>query len=119
MLGFLNESHRVLKKGGVLSMGIPDTEEMLNAYVNRDEEYRRLCREIWHPQWCDTWMYNVNFHFRQGKEHKYCYDFETLQKILYEVGFKKIERRSFDPELDSEARRLGTLYIRAQKGEAG
>jgi hypothetical protein len=60
-------------------------------------------------------MHQLNYHLRQGKEHKYAYDFETLATILAEVGFVSIERRAFDAERDSVARRDGSLYVDARK----
>ncbi|HXX14852.1 MAG TPA: hypothetical protein VEJ47_08105 [Candidatus Eremiobacteraceae bacterium] len=54
-------------------------------------------------------MHNLNYHFRQGREHKYAYDFETLKQILESAGFISIARRSFVPALDSDARRVDSL----------
>jgi hypothetical protein len=36
---------------------------------------------------------------------------------LERAGFVKVRRRDFDPELDSEERSLGTLYVDAYKPE--
>jgi predicted SAM-dependent methyltransferase len=111
----LRESLRILQPGGLFSVGVPDTEPTLKAYVQGDDESFRICRERWHPAWCDTHMHQVNYHFRQGTEHKYAYDFETLARILETAGFSSIARRAFDPNLDCEARRDGTLYVDAKK----
>ena len=43
------------------------------------------------------------------------YDFTTMEKALSRAGFVDIRRREFDAELDSESRRLGTLYVDARK----
>ena len=119
---FLRECWRVLLPGAILSMGVPDTEWPLISYANGDPEYFQLARDRFHPQWCDTRMHNLNFHFRQGSEHKYAYDFETLSKILKDVGFISVERRPFQRGLDSENHMvpflpLGTasLYVKADK----
>ncbi len=114
---FLRESWRVLAPGGIFSAAVPDTEWPLKAYVDGDDDYFRLARERLHPKWCDTRMHHVNYHFRQGTEHKYAYDFETLARILGEVGFVSIARRSFNPGLDSESRKIGSLYVDARKPE--
>lgn len=112
---FLRESYRVLKPGGLFSVGIPDTEWALTAYVTGDQEFFRLASERWHPKWCDTRMHHMNYHFRLNNEHKYAYDFETLERVLQQIGFRSINRRSFNPELDNESRRDGTLYVDARK----
>jgi len=48
------------------------------------------------------------------------YDFETLKLILQEAGFTAVERSAFGEgrlatSLDSEDRRLETLYVEAVK----
>ena len=114
-LFFLRESYRVLVPGGLFSVGVPDAEGGLVAYVNRDEQAFALARRMrWHPDWCDTRMHYVNYLFRQGDEHKYAYDCETLTLILKCGGFVDVNRRHFDPALDSESRR-GSLYMNARK----
>jgi len=112
---FLKECWRVLSPDGTLSLVVPDTEWPLRAYVENDSGYFKLAREKYHPKWCDTKMHNLNYHFRQGDEHKYAYDFETLAAVLEKNGFDDICRRDFDPELDTESRRIGSLYVRATK----
>lgn len=114
----VREAYRVLRPGGVLSLGVPDAEETLLAYVNRDDEYFRIAKERWHPSWCKTPMDHVNYAFRQGTQHKYAWDFETLERLLSESGFSEIRRRDFDPVLDSSSRQFGTLYVDAVKADS-
>jgi predicted SAM-dependent methyltransferase len=112
----LSESLRVLRPGGVFSIGVPDSEMAIGAYGNEDNDFFRISRDRgWHPAWCTTRMHHLNYHFRLGAEHKYCYDYETLAEILRDSGFVAIQRRSFDAELDSEVRRWGTMYVNAEK----
>lgn len=114
-LKFLRESLRVLVPGGIFSVAVPDTEWTLTSYLTGDEEYFRIAKKLWHPKWCDTRLHHVNYHFRQGREHKYAYDFETLAKVFAQVGFVSIVKRSFNPDLDSIRRVFGTLYLDAKK----
>lgn len=107
----LGEALRVLAPDGRFSVGVPDTAWPLIAYVTDDDEYFRIARERWHPADATTRMHQINFHFRQGSEHKYAYDAETLTEVLSGAGFVSVARREFDPALDSESRRLGTLYV--------
>lgn len=112
----LEESYRVLAAGGLFQVGVPDAEWPVRAYVTGEREYFELAHRYgWHPDWCDTAMHHVNFNFRGRGEHKYAYDFETMAKILAQAGFVSIERREFDPEIDSERRRVGTLYVNGTK----
>jgi predicted SAM-dependent methyltransferase len=115
---FLSESFRVLEPGGTFSVGVPDTLWPLLDYANvGDGRYFQTAKaERWHPEWCKTRMEHINFHFRQGTEHRFAYDFETMEQALKEAGFVEIRQREFDPDLDSKSRgELGTLYVNAMK----
>ena len=115
-LAFLRECYRVLEPGGIFSVGVPDTEWPIQEYCGiKDEGYFRTAKEQGHPAWCQTRMEHINYHFRQVTQHRFAYDFETLNACLAGVGFEKIRRRPFDRELDSEDRELGTLYVDAVK----
>ena len=55
--------------------------------------------------------------------HRYIYDFESLNQLLLDAGFKKIKKQkyneSFDKELlvdnSDESRKLVSLYVEAIK----
>jgi hypothetical protein len=82
-----------------------------------NDGYWCLARSL-HPQYCETNLDFINYHFRQDKlhgEHKYAWDEETLARSLRRSGFKRVERRAFDPSLDAESRKIGTLYMRTFK----
>lgn len=110
---FLGEAYRVLKPGGRLNTGIPGAEGVLMAYADKSQRERTFqqFRGKVHPAWCDTPMHSVNYFFRQGTEHKYAYDLETLVRVLEQSGFEKVARREFEAGLDSEKRRTHTLYV--------
>lgn len=116
-LGFLRESMRILRPGGLFSVGVPDTEGPLKSYASGDDAYFQDVRQHWHPAWCNTRMHNLNYHFRQRGQHKYAYDFETLAQILGEVGFVSVARRPFNPDLDDARRGPGTIYVDARKSD--
>jgi predicted SAM-dependent methyltransferase len=111
---FLSESQRVLEDGGVFDVGVPDTEWPLQGYGNPDHDYWSFAPTC-HPKSCKTQLDHLNYHFRQDEQHKYAWDEETLTRSLKESGFVSIMRRPFEAALDSEARRIGTLYLRAIK----
>jgi predicted SAM-dependent methyltransferase len=112
---------RVLARGGTVSLGVPDTESALRAYVSGDDGYFAWCRtQPWHRDWVRTRLDTINYLFRQqsptfGEAHLYAYDFETLAERLVAAGFVDVTQRPFDPTFDSEDRRIGTLYVRATK----
>jgi predicted SAM-dependent methyltransferase len=112
----LREVLRVLQPGGILSMGVPDGEEVLREYVTGEGSGFQLARDRgWHPEWCDTPIHQVNFSFRQWGDHRWAYDLDTLCRMLGAVGFVSALRRPFDEAQDSEERRPGTLYVEARK----
>jgi predicted SAM-dependent methyltransferase len=112
---FLSEAKRVLCSGGTFDVGVPDSEWPIRSYGNAEDEYWRFVKNRWHPAWCDTQLDHINYHFRQDGEHKYAWDAETLARSLRQAGFAGVARREFDSRLDSESRRIGTLYMRGMK----
>jgi predicted SAM-dependent methyltransferase len=111
---FLSESRRVLRLGGLFDVGVPDSDWPLRAYGDPSNPYWPFAKTV-HPEWCETQLDHINYHFRQEMEHKYAWDCETLARTLRQFGFTEIIRREFDPALDSESRKIGTLYLRAIK----
>jgi len=125
---FLSECSRILRPGGLFSVGVPDTEWPIRAYAGDPyyADWFQYVVEHGYPksQWITTKMECVNYSFRQGAEHKFAYDFETLKRALETVGLSEVRRRNFDPSLDSEQSRFSlesdktkctTLYVDANK----
>jgi len=126
---FLTECHRVLEPGGVIRIIVPDAEKYLRAYCAGDWESIDSIRPLTSDHE-DTWtrdkyrtrMELINNVFRQGAEHKYAYDFETLQFLLERYGFSDIRKQRYGqsmlPELciDTAARATESLYVEAVKG---
>ena len=112
----LAECLRVLTRGGIFDVGVPDTERAIyDYYVERDPEKLEYARKMWHKEaWIDLPLHQLNYHFYQQAEHKYAWDYETLANVLAKAGFADVRRRDFDPALDNESRR-SSLYVRAYK----
>jgi hypothetical protein len=47
--------------------------------------------------------------------HRWYYDEETIRLLLESVGFVDVKRREFDPAVDQEYRRVGSMYIQCSK----
>ena len=64
----------------------------------------------------------MNAIFRQGYEHKYAYDEETLVFVMREAGFADVVVQQFgmsiDPKMDQRRyeRRTESLYVQGVKG---
>lgn len=112
----LRDYFRLLKPGGRLSIGVPDGEIGLRAYNGDDPEgFFKISKARWHPAWANSRMEQINYMFRQVREHKFIYDEETLVFFLNRENFANVKRRRFDPSLDSKDREWGTLYVDAYK----
>jgi predicted SAM-dependent methyltransferase len=125
---FLSECYRVLRGGGVLRIIVPDAEKYLRAYAQGGWQELISIRPLdanlkdRHAQFrYNTRMELINVVFRQQQEHKFAYDFETLEFLLKRKGFCDIKRqefaRSINPEMciDMAARASESLYVEAVK----
>ena len=78
-------------------------------------------RDRWLGEVYQTKMQFMNEIFRQGYEHKYAYDDETLIWVMREAGFPDPVAQQFaislDPKIapDSKDRRTESLYVEAVK----
>jgi len=92
---FLKECFRSLKKGGILRIVVPDLYLFMAAYLSDDDKewvkigYPKI------PQDFNCRMDILNHTFRQGGEHKYGYDFESMKATVGPVGFSMIIKRNY------------------------
>jgi len=125
---FLSECRRVLEPGGVIRIVVPDMGRYMEAYARggwrRLEKIRPLKRgrrDAYFGCRYNTRMELLNVVLRQGHQHKFGYDLETLRFLLKRYGFAKIARRSFGrsalPELllDAPLRASESLYVEAAR----
>lgn len=122
---FLAECRRVLAPQGVLRLIVPDGGQYLRAYSaggwNGVSALRGLSAEHvdpWLGEHYQTPMELINAVFRQGVEHKFAYDAETLVRLLERSGFRAHQSsfgQSALPELaiDSSDRASESLYVEA------
>lgn len=125
---FLSECNRVLREDGVLRLVVPDAEKYLRAYCDGGWEELSRIRPLDSERtdaYCackyNTRMELINVLFRQGHEHKFAYDFETLCFLLHRYGFSTVVRQEYGqalmPELslDRAVRASESLYVDAKK----
>lgn len=123
---FLSECRRVLQPGGVLRVVVPDAGRYLKAYCQAG--WKALARlrpleagrvDYYYKFPYRTRMELINMIFRQGHQHKYAYDYETLEFVLLRYGFSRVIQQQYGqsllPELalDREDRAAESLYVEA------
>lgn len=112
-LRLLRECRRVLQPEGVLSIAVPDLAPLLTAYPEALPDEQPLPRgEL------PTALGRINWLMRGDSlhpTHLYAYDEPTLRLLLESAGFVACARRAFDPTLDLEMRREGTLRMGARR----
>lgn len=104
----VNECYRVLKKGGLLRISVPDLEYAVKLY-STDRKQDMLQNYFF--------VEDDNSNFAR---HKYMYDFEMLSTLLEENGFRDIKRCAFQagetPDIDSlDNRPDDSLFVEARK----
>lgn len=125
---FLAECYRVLQEGGVLRIIVPDAEKYLKAYAQGGwQEFMMLrplddqLRDYYFGFKYNTRMELINYVFRQDQEHKFAYDFETIEVLLRRNGLQDVRKQDFAksvmPELciDMKIRATESLYVDAIK----
>jgi predicted SAM-dependent methyltransferase len=87
------ECHRLLKKGGVVRMLVPDFDIMIKNYMERSENLEQAIREtevdplIPIENHTDLFIQRVLYH-----DHFYLHNFDTLSRLLTKCGFSEIVR---------------------------
>lgn len=96
----LKECHRILKKGGIMRLVVPDLVFHCRRYLDRVA----VSGAGRGPH--DEFLFNVYGAYldkrRKGANHSYMYDWPTLQTLLSEVGFERVIRQEFRTGLDPE-----------------
>ena len=103
---FIKECYRVLKRGGVMRLVVPDLLFHAEQYV---EVTRELVsgealpdNRITHDTFLNT-IYGAYLNKRRyGAEHYYMYDLPTLVSILKNSGFANIRKCEFKEGVDEE-----------------
>lgn len=112
------EAWRVLQPGGVLRLSTPDAGRYLRSYAG-DREFLN------HPNFggpAETALERVNQMMREGGQHLWAYDAESLLLLLGRAGFSSVAEQEFGRSLhplmagiDTEGRAFETLYVEAVK----
>jgi predicted SAM-dependent methyltransferase len=112
------EALRALRPGGVLRLSTPDAGRYLRSYATDGE----FLRSTHFSEPAETPMDRVNQMMREGGQHLWCYDAQSLLLLLRRAGFREVSERGFgespDPRLrgiDAAGRAFESLYVEATK----
>jgi len=122
----LTEWNRVLKKGGLLRIAVPDFDKQIEVYKMTGEDMSRIQGALYgkmeisvRPGWDKKVIYI-----------KACYNFSSLKKVLEECGFVNIRRynwwetvhknyddfsQAYYPHMDKENGLLRSMNVEADK----
>lgn len=109
-LELLRESHRILKKGGIIRIVVPDLESAILEYMGKsrfgsknnkyaheppaDRLQRRIFLRTLHPPKGHllTRIYNT---LKDYNTHKWMYDQKSLKNIMKQAGFTNLKKMPF------------------------
>ena len=112
----LQETYRVLKPGGMVSVCVPDARMYIDAYLGHHQLDPN--REYWEPAFISSQGIDLlNYVAYMADEHKCMFDQAGLIDRLSRVGFIGARARAFDAELDLEGRAFESIYADAWKPE--
>lgn len=114
----LRECHRILQTGGVLRLSTPDAGRYLRSYAGD----REFLRHPSFPQAVDSPIDRINIMMREGGQHLWVYDSDSLLRLLRRVGFASAAEQQFGvsqhprmQKIDLESRAFESLYVEAVK----
>jgi predicted SAM-dependent methyltransferase len=111
----LKDSARVLRPGGTFSVCVPNAKVYISAYVADSVLDERRFLGYQPAYYGEARIDYVNYIAYMDGCHRYMFDEENLLGMLRKAGFRKCRLREFDPSIDSEARRIGSIYAIAEK----
>jgi len=123
-INFLKNCYRVMKKGGVIRVPIPDLELWAKAYLENNRKFLDRYYELALKGKDLRTRGEIFMSHVHGWNHKFAWDFETVKDILERAGFTNVAVKKHretklpnieDIESDKEVRLLETKYIEAEK----
>lgn len=82
----LREWYRVLKKGGIIRLAVPDFYEISRIYLNIDPKFEYTITDIIGPLFGRMEMDGETIY------HKQIFDNNSLSELMYRIGFKRIKK---------------------------
>ena len=110
----LEESRRVLKPGGEISICVPNARLYIDAYVGAQPLPDN--HDFWEPALVSREGLDlVNYIAYMGGAHACLFDQESLLARLKRAGFSAVAARSFDASIDLPEREFESIYASARQ----
>lgn len=87
---FLNESLRVLEKGGILRVAVPDLKIAVSIYNETQDADAFMETILVAPPSLETIKQKISLFFSGYRHHQWMYDEKSLSKLLKKIGFREI-----------------------------
>ena len=87
---FLNESLRVLEKGGILRVAVPDLKIAVSIYNETQDADAFMESILVVPPTLETIKQKISLFFSGYRHHQWMYDEKSLSKLLKKIGFKEV-----------------------------
>src|SRR5207237_7825294 len=94
---------------------VPNALCYVEGYLNPDGFDRDILLSCDTGLAMDTSIDTLNYIFYLNGQHHHMYDEQSILTVFSNAGFSHASLRSFDPTLDQEARRIGSIYGIARK----
>lgn len=107
---FIAECHRILRRGGLLRLAVPDMDKFIYAHQTGDKGILGGYR--WEDM--NLCMGGDQSEAIEFLRHKYMYSFESLAYILEKQGFE-VKRRNRPLKIDNTQYEAISLYVDAVK----
>jgi predicted SAM-dependent methyltransferase len=111
----VKECYRVLKKGGSLSVCVPDASIYIKGYFDPGFESDKYIPKDFAEYKTNNRIDVVNFVAYLYGNHKHMFDQEGLIFTLRQGGFSDVSQREFNPNLDKADRHYQSIYATAVK----
>lgn len=125
----LQEWHRVLRKGGVVRLAVPDFRAMARLYM---DSWTRADRRVWNIESFLGPIYGkmTPAGFKDSIYHKTAYDSRSLRELLSSIGLKQFRHydwrttdhkdiddhsQAYLPHMDKDSGTLISLNVEATK----
>lgn len=100
----LTEWYRILKKGGVLRLAVPDFQAIVNVYLKyNDLEHQGILGPLY-----GKWQ---NSNTTETFYHKTTWDFKSLSKALVNIGFRNVQRYNIEDTIHKDYDDYSQAYV--------